>query len=156
LVVVFAVYLHRQQREEAARLEAFTAALTREVTALRGAVQDMPTARPLAPVVWTAGHAPSAAPFLAASTAPPSRTAAPLETAMPPRTAQQEAAVTHARELLANAVHSGRLRRDDVIAMREELARGGNPEARRELVQQIVLALNAQQLAPEDRHFIFP
>jgi hypothetical protein len=40
--------------------------------------------------------------------------------------------------------------------MRQELARSGDPQAQHELVQQIVVALNAQQLAPEDPHLIFP
>jgi hypothetical protein len=69
-------------------------------------------------------------------------------------TASQLAARDLAKRTLDGAILRGRLRREDVLSVRETLA--ADPAGRAELGRQIAVALNMNKLVPEDRHAIFP
>lgn len=73
-----------------------------------------------------------------------------------PPSSEQRAAVELAQRTLEGALSRGQLNRVDVERMREQLALGADPEARRELGRRIVVAINTNALVPEDPHFIIP
>jgi hypothetical protein len=151
------VYWH--DRAERARI----AALTDEIAALR---------RPSAPVLMPGGaparvldsaaieavaervaalvRLPAAA---SATRAPPAPSAA--EPPAPP-TPQQLAAAASAHRLVDAAVARGRLSPDDVLAIRQQLTAAQNPELTMEVRSAIAVAVNKQQLKPEDPHFLYP
>lgn len=64
-------------------------------------------------------------------------------------------AVEGAEHLVAQAITRGRISRDDVMALRTQLA-GARPEQADEVRQRIAAAINRDELVPEDPNFIFP
>jgi hypothetical protein len=74
-----------------------------------------------------------------------------------PRSAEQEIAAAHATELATQAIAHGRLSRDDVMRIRQDLENGQASDAERDALRsQIAMAINAQKLVPEDPRFLYP
>jgi hypothetical protein len=69
--------------------------------------------------------------------------------------AEQEAATQMARRQLDAVLSRGRIGRDDVLGLREQLA-GAGPDEAFEIRRQIATAINTGRLVPEDPHFILP
>jgi hypothetical protein len=74
-----------------------------------------------------------------------------------PRGVEEEKAVAHASDVATQAIARGRLSRDDVTRMRQDLLSGHATSEERDAVRsQIAMAVNAQKLVPEDPHFVYP
>ncbi len=90
---------------------------------------------------------------VAARLAPP--TAEEAESAPRPPSPEQVELSREASERVERSIASGTLRKDDVLALRK--LRGKlDPAAFDALLQQLVLAMNAQRLVPEDPLFALP
>jgi hypothetical protein len=86
----------------------------------------------------------------------PAAAARPLEAPRKTPTAEQQQAVDSARSIVERARARGRLGRDDVVELRRQLAAAADPDEANELTRQISVALNRQELVPEDPRFVFP
>lgn len=75
----------------------------------------------------------------------------------PPPTPEQRAAVERAERVLDDALARGRLRREDVIEIRHQLAQAGRPQKEAaEIARRIAVGLNTNKLVPEDPDFVMP
>ncbi len=68
----------------------------------------------------------------------------------------QAAALEQARALVEDSLSTGTLRREDVLALRRIKASVGATPGYGALLTQLVLAINAQRLTPEDPDFPLP
>lgn len=146
-----------RDRAQRARLDGLAHELANartEAEALRASERANAPAVYVAPPTFESRAADAiAARIVAAAEARASADRAMQEDAKAP-TASQLAARDVAKRTLDGAILRGRLRREDVLSVRETLA--ADPAGRAELGRQIAVALNTNKLVPEDRHTIFP
>jgi hypothetical protein len=69
---------------------------------------------------------------------------------------EQAKAVAHVEEALAGILRHGHITRDDVLAMRQELAGVGPSPELDAIRERIAAAVNRNELAVDDPHFIMP
>jgi hypothetical protein len=141
---------HRRDVEARERL----AAMERLVLARQGQDAQAPRAEhALRLLTWHAAPPEPAAPPACPSTAVPAN--APEPERPPPSPAQAEH-VARAQALLDASLSRRVLRREDVVAMRRELLAAEQPEAFLAMRQRIVVAINRDELVPEDFHSVVP
>ncbi len=143
LACVLGTLVWLEHRREAA-MDARFAALERSVAA-----QWPPSPTFVPPIVW---QAPS--PDVPAA-APPSHRAESAPEPVAP-TAAQAAEIARANEILDTSIRRGKLRREDVLAMREAFQRAEQPEAASETRRRISAAINRNELILEDERLLLP
>ena len=85
------------------------------------------------------------------------RPAEPEATAGPDKgTAPVSASEDRANEVVDAAIRGGKLRQQDVLAIRELLAKAGDIEASRRVGARIAAAINRDELHPESADVMFP
>jgi hypothetical protein len=73
------------------------------------------------------------------------------------RRLDQEKSIADAGNAVTSAIARHKLTRDDVQKMRQELAAGAaTSDEVDDLRSRIAVAINRQELVPEDRHFVYP
>lgn len=70
------------------------------------------------------------------------------------RTSEQEAAVARAKTIVDGILNRRRITRDDAVELRRELNATGSPEDVEEIQRRIRVAINRDELVPDDPQFI--
>ena len=91
------------------------------------------------------------------------RMSVPAKPAEPKRPAGGEKGIApvspsedRANTIVDAAIRSGKLRQEDVLAIREILAKSGDPEAFRRVGTRIAAAINRDEIQPESPEVMFP
>jgi hypothetical protein len=71
-----------------------------------------------------------------------------------PRTPEQEEALARAQTILDTMLKRRRITRDDAIDLRRELNASGSAEDVQQIERRIRIAINRDELVPDDPHFI--
>jgi hypothetical protein len=85
------------------------------------------------------------------------RAAAPAPQEVPKEaqpTPEQEAALARAKDVLDGMLKRRRITRDDALELRREMAATGSPQAIQEIERRISVAINRDELVPDDPRFI--
>jgi hypothetical protein len=154
-LVAAGAFVYRRDRALDERLDR----LSEEVRALRERPLPLPLTMPAGTrSVDSEAIAGRVAELLRQKLPAPTPAAAPSSdepAAAPAPTAAQLATLASAHARVDAAIARGRITRDDVLALRAQLATV-DPAERQELRRQIALAVNQQRLVPEDPHFMMP
>jgi hypothetical protein len=159
-IVVLLVRLERRSSEQAAELKALRLDLASGHS--QSASESSPVAAP--PIIVRNGIDSDAIYAIASAVARiESRNAGAAAESidagaqMPPRTVEQETAMSQASDVVAEAITHGRLSREDVLRVRENLRTAQATQAERDALRsQIAMAINAQKLRFDDPRVIYP
>jgi hypothetical protein len=69
---------------------------------------------------------------------------------------QEKKVLQHVDAVLNRAAARGKYLRQDVIEIRRELERAGQPKIAQEAIRRISVGLNQNRLHPEDSRYVFP
>jgi hypothetical protein len=158
-VAVALCVLAKRDRDQQARIDAMArniAALNDSVhAATLSACPQNPAQIDSAQVAALQRTLIAAMPAAVASVAAVVPAAAPAASPSPPqRTAEQEAALARANDLVDTALQRKTITRADVASIRRELAAAGASDEAGQLRSRIAAAVNARQLVPDGPHFL--